>query len=623
MSDFRDAIAGSNVVFIIGTGMSALTSDRAPTATWVGLIRSGASRAGRLNPKADPKWQTLVDTLLKFGSTQATIAAGGMVATALRELGPNAMFEWLKSDIGGLEPLNPRAAKALLSYPFPILTTNYDTLLETVSGREARDWTDSAGFHEVVTRASQAIGHLHGVWDKPESIVLSETDYANIRRHPSTQALERAISALKSLVYVGFGSGLSDPNFSELLAWHAETFPESRITHYRLCRTSELDAMSKDHAGTNVQPVAYGDDYEDLAEFLETHSPDRTALTINDAGLALDIFDQSRQELRRSITQDSVLVDAGFTDADSDLTIPPVLLPIAHANYVRERLRREKKSEVERVDPAEEVSSHDFFVLVGDEGSGLTTAVKWLTTEASALLGAAAPLFVRFSDCRHRQRPLRVAISRAAQASGIIRDKRDPVPAYVVGIDNVNPSIRIADAVLGEAVSGEAIVTVIGCQQGSEDELVSRLRRLGVTPRVLYMGRLRRSDIAHLAEKLAPGRGLQLADEVVKFLDAEGLRRTPMSVALMLFLILQGNPHDIKNQTSILDAYASLLINLGDPHTDTTKLTENDLQAVLSNLAEYMIWEERASLPETEAEQQIAKTITRYAWTANAREAGS
>lgn len=621
VNNFEDALTGSDVVFIVGSGLSAITSGGAPTATWGGLITSGADRAQALDDSYGGTWRTLVDGLLSYSKADTVIRAAGMVADALGEIGEHAFSEWLADDIGSLEVRDDSAARALLEYPFPVLTTNYDSLLESVGGRKSVDWTDLRGFQEVVTRSSDAIGHLHGLWSNPKSVVLTEANYAQFRTHKSIQALERAVSALKSIVYVGFGAGLGDPNFSALLKWHREAFPESTVTHYRLCRTAEEPELRKLHADEHVVPIPYGSTYADLAPFLRARVPNRSALALNDAGLARDVVQETREFLRDSMTSESVLVEAGGAElVGAGLVLPPILLPVPHANFVRERMRNGFDSSIEHLDGYAEVKSHDFFVIVGDEGSGLSTTVKWLATQSSELLGSAA-LFVRFSDCRTRREPLNHAVTNAAMALGLTHDRGQAMPAHVLAIDDFDPGKRrAADSILSELVQSRAIVKIIGCRQGGEDELVSALRLLNIEPRVLFVGRMRKTDIVELADRLSPGRGLQLAQEAIRILDAEGLKKTPLTVSLLLYQLAKGGSREALSQTSMIDAHLSILLGVGDPHEDGTGLTETDVQAILSNIAESMIWDEKPSLAEPDAIRVISDVLRKYGWSASPSE---
>jgi len=617
MKTFEQALTGHDVVFIVGTGVSAAISGSAATATWLGLIRSGAERAQRLDPELPAKWRTVVDDLLELGTPDSFVQAAGMVAKAIQKIGDHAYSAWLTEDVGELEVADAAVAKAIAAFPFPILTTNYDTLLEKASGRSATDWTDIEGFQKVVTRGSDAIAHLHGKWDRSASVVLSEADYTQLSVSESFQALERAVSALKTIVYIGFGSGLADPNFSSLLAWHREKFPHSPVTHYRLCREDEHDMLVRQHADENVVPVSYGSTYADLGPFLQARTPNRAELAINEAGLARDVVQEARDILRDSMSSESVLAEVGLpaTIAQTNLIVDPVLLPVPHARFVRERMEGGSKAELSQLDGYAEVNSHDFFVVVGDEGSGLSTAVRWLAIQSSEVLGSAAPLLVRFSDCRARREPLAKALVDAAMRCGVISQRDEPLPAHVLVIEDFDPNkTRVADLVLTEVLQSKAIVKIIGCRQGDEDELVSQIRAVNVQHRLLFLGRMKRADIVQLAERLDPGRGQRLADEALRILDTEGLKRTPLTVTLLLSLLLRSNAHGATSQTSMIDAYLALMLGAGDLHDDGTGLTDQDLQGVLSKIAGWMVENEQASLPESEMVRLIHGILDGFGW---------
>lgn len=624
MKTFDQVVSESDVVFIVGSGFSAAASQSAPTATWVGLICSGIQHARVINESLTDEWSSLVEDLIQYGINTKTVEpfinAAGMLSTALKDVGDLAFSNWLRQDIGNLKVKNNRLGKAIFAYPFPVLTTNYDTLLEEVSGRDSKDWTDTAGFHEVVTRASDAIGHIHGVWHRPDSVILTGADYTRILSHPSTRALEQAMSTLKSIIYIGYGGGLNDPNFSALLKWHRETFPHSSVTHYRLCSEDEHETLTREHANDHVVPVVYGKLHDDLPVFLERYAPSSAVLVKNGVGLARDISQEAREQLRDSMARESVLADAsGGNLLSNDLVIPPVFLPVPHAIFVRQRIKRGTSDDIERIDGIQEVNSHDFFVIVGDEGAGLTTAIKWLAVQSSDVLGSAAPVFLEFSDCRVRKDPFGIAIKEAAFNCGLIRDRDAELPSHIVAIDDVRASVpRLSDRVLAGIAGSQAIVKVVGCKQGDEDELVSRLQDLGIAPRVLYLGRMRKSDIVTLAQRVSPTQGKHFAEETLRVLEEEGLQRTPLTVSLLLFLTLRGSPADTRSFTNVLDAYTELLLGIGDPHTNETGLTETDLSAILGKLAELLIRDERYRLTEVEIIQTIGTILDKFSWKANA-----
>ncbi|MBV9165993.1 MAG: SIR2 family protein [Solirubrobacterales bacterium] len=148
-------------------------------------------------------------------------------------------------------------------------TTNYDSLIEGVSGWERVTWTEAGGMQRALQGDDNAVVHLHGHWRDPVSVVLGVRSYDELTASGVPQALQRAIATMSSLLFVGVGSGLSDPNVGPLRAWLAATFPGSEYRHYRLCLNDEVDELVELHAPHDrIFPVAYGDRHDQLAEFL-------------------------------------------------------------------------------------------------------------------------------------------------------------------------------------------------------------------------------------------------------------------------------------------------------------------------------------------------------------------
>ena len=50
------------------------------------------------------------------------------------------------------------------------------------------------------------------------------------------KAVLKALSMMKTLVFIGFGTGLGDPNFGQLLAWTGRVFAGSEYRRFRLAR---------------------------------------------------------------------------------------------------------------------------------------------------------------------------------------------------------------------------------------------------------------------------------------------------------------------------------------------------------------------------------------------------
>lgn len=138
-------------------------------------------------------------------------------------------------------------ATALAQCPFRhYLTTNYDPLLETActsakQGLKVLDWTQAPEIQQFLRTAHLAAPHfiyLHGRYNLPQSIVLSERDY--VRRYASSDDTSRKLFTLfatQRLVFVGFS--LNDPDLAFILRSVNAAFNAVDPQHYLLAPLGE------------------------------------------------------------------------------------------------------------------------------------------------------------------------------------------------------------------------------------------------------------------------------------------------------------------------------------------------------------------------------------------------
>lgn len=622
VESLQQAVDSRNIVFVVGAGVSASITNNASTATWIGLIESARDRVAVLDSSLDDNWRKLVSSTLEYaannGDTASLVTAASMVTVKLRAIGTQATADWLSDDVGRLPIHHREIATALLKLPYPILTTNYDSLLEKIGGRQSACWTESRSIQQVLAGTSNAIGHIHGVWSEPESVVLSEGDYAKLLVSEAAQDLQRAASSIKSVVYVGFGSGLNDPNFASLLTWHRETFNQSGVRHFRLCRSTELDELRRIHKADNIEPVAYGDNFEDLPRFLSTLAPDQNGLELTRAGIARDVVAEAQQSLAEDLKADLVIAEEVSEDRDlNELILRPILLPVPYADYVKARSAMNNSERIERLDPVNETREADLVLLVAEEGSGLTTALKWMAWQASLYLSGAAPIYVNFQHCRKGPKPLDDQLRQAARAAGILQGKKTRLPPYILALDDLNPYVpRISDRVLEALADNAAVFTVIGCKQSHEEDLLERLRQAGLQPRVRYLGRLNSADITELAKIAAPSRYKEVAQSVVGILSSESLPHTPFTASLLISILLRGDSLvSSASQTAVLDQYVSLLLGRGDPHEDARFIVDQaGREILLANLAQHFVQLSKLALSEAEVVEFFDSIFTRFGW---------
>lgn len=625
MDALRKALNAHNVVLVVGSGVSASITGNQATSTWLGLVDSGRKFARTRNSNLGDDWDSLVQQALSYGEKHSDpsslIQAAGMVSRALKNVSIQTFANWLNEDIGKLPVQNKNIAESLLAFPFPIMTTNYDSLLEQIGNRESAMWSDAKSIQAILSGDSNAIGHLHGVWKEPDSVVLSDSDYTNLVNAEDAQFLQRAMSGIKSIVYVGFGSGLGDPNFSSLLAWHRKTFPISTIKHFRLCLESEHPQLIEFHNADNIHPVIYGKDFADLQKFLESFLPDRNSMQLTQAGIARDVIGEVRQAWIEDLKADSIILEILRDDnlELSDLVLPPVLLPVPHSEYAKANSSKDRSNRIERLDPEGEIENANIILLVAEDGIGLTTAIRWLASKAALNMPSTVPFYVNFRQCRKGAKPLEEQIRKAAIShQGLMQERTSKLPPYVLALDDFNPSVgHISEKVIQSLSKNEAQLTIVGCKQGTEDDIIEKFKAANIQARVRYLGRLNEADVEELARFASPTAFEQLAESVVTVLRSENLPRSPFTVSLLIAIIIRGGKvASNASQTAILEQYVSDLLGRGDPHEDARiNIDQANREVLLASLAQYFVDTSSSGLTEEEIIKFFASVFKLLGWT--------
>ena len=275
----KDDIAAGRVVVIAGTGVSVVASGNPKiaghhVATWTGLLGHGIAHCtdrGTITPEV----ANHLTAQLRLGETDLLITAAETVSQRLRGQSPGVFRGWLKDSIGQLTVQNRALIDALQALGGLIATLNYDTLIEQATDRRAITWQQADAVTDVLRNTTQdAVLHLHGVYTEPESVVLGLASYLQVRDDAHASTVLRSLAQGRTLLFVGCGDTVSDPNFARLIQWAKAALDDVAPHHFLLCRQSERRAFQdKLRQARWLQPLAYGDDYADLLPFLQSLAP--------------------------------------------------------------------------------------------------------------------------------------------------------------------------------------------------------------------------------------------------------------------------------------------------------------------------------------------------------------
>lgn len=267
VNDLRAEIAKGHVLVVVGAGVSIGATGGNPLASWQGLLENGVERCVALRG-LDEKWANRVREEIRSGDLDDLLSAAEKISSKLGFPNGGEYRRWLHETVGTLKLRDRTVIDAIRDLGLPIATTNYDGLLEETTGRPAVTWRDGDKAARVVRGEELGILHLHGYWEEPESVILGIRSYEQIRSNPYAQAVLRAIRTLSTLLFIGCGDGLVDPNFQALLAWAREAFQGAEGRHYRLCKDDELKSLLEKHRKDRLFPVSYGLEHKYLGPFV-------------------------------------------------------------------------------------------------------------------------------------------------------------------------------------------------------------------------------------------------------------------------------------------------------------------------------------------------------------------
>lgn len=266
--DLKLQLRSGRAAVIVGAGVSIGATANAPCASWVGLLDDGIRRCEALfGSSLRPGWSNARRDCLQSGDVEEMLSTAELIT---RTLGKGEFSRWLRETVGSLPLHQDRVIRALGQLGVPMLTTNYDLLLEQGTGLPPVTWQEEARVERAIRGEDRAVVHLHGCWNSPESVVLGVRSYDTLVTAQHPQAVIRALRTLSTLVFVGCGDTLKDPNLGGLLRWSREAFAGSEYRHFRLSRTGEVTVVQREHPpAERIFVIPFGERHEDLAPFLE------------------------------------------------------------------------------------------------------------------------------------------------------------------------------------------------------------------------------------------------------------------------------------------------------------------------------------------------------------------
>ena len=271
LKDLRSQIAEMRVMVIVGAGVSLAATNGNRLASWTGLLEDGLLRCRAVYSLSE-EWLERKRADLNSGDLDDLQSVAEVVASKLGSPSGEEYRRWLRESVGALRVSDPTVLEALRDLKAPLLTTNYDTLIEQVTDlvpvtltwrnrSEVERWIR----HEI----KNVVLHLCGYWKDPESVILGIRSYEKILDE-FAQNILKSLLVSRTLLLVGFGERLADPNFEALLTAMRNASAGLPYPHHYLLGRAEDVAMLRERYPDErlILFLSYGSTYDDLVPFL-------------------------------------------------------------------------------------------------------------------------------------------------------------------------------------------------------------------------------------------------------------------------------------------------------------------------------------------------------------------
>lgn len=263
-----ESVRARNAVFVLGAGTTiGATGDS--TCSWTGLIAEGIDMAADLNGRSN-EWKQAQLELLNSADVTDLIDVAQTVTEELRRPAGNWYAKWLEATAGEYHNRikSETLIRAIADLDAPIMTTNYDDVVESITGRTAVTYKDTSRVQAELNKPGKHVVHLHGHWTDPGGVVFGYQSYALAVGDQPSQAMMRALATTRQLIFIGFGGGLADPNFAALGTWLSSNVPQNSNAPIVITTDSSFASLERRGRAAGLSVATVGRDPDDVAVLL-------------------------------------------------------------------------------------------------------------------------------------------------------------------------------------------------------------------------------------------------------------------------------------------------------------------------------------------------------------------
>jgi hypothetical protein len=248
LKSLTKALDSHRLVVVVGAGvtLNATATEDGQTLgqlSWKGLIKDGLRYlveegfTDNTNLRIRKAYQ-----LLEGEDNESLLDAADKLKRSLEQY--QQFPTWLFSVFGHLKdrishPAVLYALKGLHNRGATLVTTNYDDLLEVTCGLNRISRSSKEDLLKFNSGDLDGVFHIHGSYDDPPNVVLNSIDYYVVQNDDDARETMKSFFMHKTILFVGCGSGLEDPNFETLLNWAQERYKHIANRHVLLLRDQD------------------------------------------------------------------------------------------------------------------------------------------------------------------------------------------------------------------------------------------------------------------------------------------------------------------------------------------------------------------------------------------------
>ena len=273
----RQALRNNKLVIVVGAGITLGATYPSPARiTWTGLIHDGLDYLQHEGFVAEDDME-LNHYRKVLQQENANIRAVLRSCGYLKdELDYNKQFStWLNLVFGSLhsEVKRPEVLETLRLFHqkgAKLMTTNYDELLEHHCNLQRIRLSIPEDVRKYEQGILDGVFHIHGSYQDPQEVVLDPISYYRVKISNDVQSLLKTFLGHNTVLFVGCGTGLEDPNFNALLDWASSR--EENIPNHHFVLAQDGDNLRYNPLIT----LRYGSNHEDLVAYLNALLEDPT-----------------------------------------------------------------------------------------------------------------------------------------------------------------------------------------------------------------------------------------------------------------------------------------------------------------------------------------------------------